>query len=252
MSIFQGIELIRSSLLPDEHISFLEHSELWERLLAETDVSDVEIPSSVHFQIRLDSLPLYVLDVQLNGDTPEITIKGLPRSSQEEWHSRVHELLAEHTESEFLVFNVLTQLLPQLKDELGQEHELATPSIANGIPVPSQIYHVLFTSHHLISPTKRKNLQSWSSSLSLSGFAKVGYPGLIYAQGTQDDIEEFVTDVKAMQWLALRVRFVEPLPFEVDPGSLRNWTEFQKVGEAVEEMKRLGREKFVVEMGVGS
>ena len=30
------------------------------------------------------------------------------------------------------------------------------------------------------------------------------------------------------------------------------WAEFEKVGEVVEEMGRLGREQFVVEMGIGS
>lgn len=33
---------------------------------------------------------------------------------------------------------------------------------------------------------------------------------------------------------------------------LERWSEFQKVGEVVEEMKRLGREVFMLEMGIGS
>lgn len=93
-------------------------------------------------------------------------------------------------------------------------------------------------------------MQQWSSELSISGFAKVGYPGVIYAEGAQDNVEKFVANVKAMQWLALRVRFVEP----VNPGEAyeRRWTEFQKVGEVVEEMTRIGREEFILEMGIGS
>ncbi|KAF8624146.1 hypothetical protein AX17_007209 [Amanita inopinata Kibby_2008] len=112
-------------------------------------------------------------------------------------------------------------------------------------------WHALLTSHHLISPTKRRNLQQWSSSLSLSGFAKVGYPGVIYVEGERGGVEEFVEDVKGMQWLALRVRFVEALEGG-EGGNGRRWREFEKVGEVVEEMRRLGREKYVVEMGIGS
>jgi hypothetical protein len=85
--------------------------------------------------------------------------------------------------------------------------------------------------------------------LSISGFAKVGYPGIIYAEGVQSNVEEFVANVKAMQWLALRVRFIEPVggaKFE------SYWVEFQKVGEVVEEMKRIGREEFILEVGIGS
>jgi hypothetical protein len=79
---------------------------------------------------------------------------------------------------------------------------------------------------------------------------------VIYAQGLKDDIEEFVGNVKAMQWLALKVRFVEVLDdTEASIGSegreLKGWREFEKVGEVVEEMRKLGRGGYMVEMGIG-
>lgn len=127
------------------------------------------------------------------------------------------------------------------------------------------VYHALLTSHHLISPTKRRNLQKWSAELSLHGFAKVGYPGCIYAEGPQTAVEEFVTRVKAMQWLALRLRFSELLDTdrfgkladlrqEHEGGGTRipRWVELEKVGDVVQEMRRAGREEFVTEMGLGS
>ena len=121
---------------------------------------------------------------------------------------------------------------------------------------PASPHHVLFTSHHLVSSKKRRPLQQWSSSLKLAGFAKVGYPGVIYAQG-KEDIEEFVSNVKAMQWLALKVRFAERAPENLANGSstgesLAGWQEFSRVGEVVEEMRRIGREDCVLEMGIGS
>jgi hypothetical protein len=33
---------------------------------------------------------------------------------------------------------------------------------------------------------------------------------------------------------------------------LRGWNEFQKVGEVITEMRRLGREGYVTELGIGS
>jgi hypothetical protein len=97
-------------------------------------------------------------------------------------------------------------------------------------------------------------LQQWTASLKLSGFAKIGYPGVIYTQGTQENLEEFVANVKAMQWLALKVRFLDQLPDKplANAASLSGWQEFSRVGEVVEEMKRIGREAFVLEMGIGS
>jgi hypothetical protein len=125
---------------------------------------------------------------------------------------------------------------------------VAVGSDASGVHLK---FHALFTSHHLISPKKRRSLQQWSGSLAVTGFAKVGYPGVIYVQGEEGSVEEFVENVKAMQWLALRLRFLEPLPIS-ESGQAQGWTEFEKVGEAVEAMRRLGLENWIIEMGIGS
>ena len=72
-------------------------------------------------------------------------------------------------------------------------------------------------------------------------------------------VEAFVRDIKAMQWLALRVRFVEPVP-ESDSGpdfwstgdqSVR-WVEVSKIGEVLELMRIRGREALVTNLGIGA
>ncbi|KAJ3860819.1 hypothetical protein EV359DRAFT_5276, partial [Lentinula novae-zelandiae] len=161
-------------------------------------------------------------------------------------------------------------LLPMLREEADNIHadretKLLEPASTHGDVLSLRssrssstskvMHHALFISHHLISPTKRRNLQQWSKSLSISGFAKVSYPGVIYAEGIQENIEEFVDNIKAMQWLALKLRFIEPVLEGVDgysSASRRQWTEFQKVGDVMEEMRRIGRQMYVVEMGIGS
>lgn len=157
-----------------------------------------------------------------------------------------------------------THLLPLLHaeaDSKAQDEEAAVSSQAKSSPTNAgsstePIYHALLTSHHLVSPTKRRDMQAWSSQLHVAGFAKVGYPGVIYCEGAQRSVEEFVANVKAMQWLALRVRFVEPLPVEMAEQSgaeeKKRWMEFEKMGEVVQEMRKLRRESYVVEMGIGS
>jgi hypothetical protein len=76
-------------------------------------------------------------------------------------------------------------------------------------------------------------MQQWSSGLGITGFAKVGYPGIIYAEGQQESVEELVANVKAMQWLALRVRFIEPAEPNNSVGSRSDqWLELQKSGRS--------------------
>lgn len=135
-------------------------------------------------------------------------------------------------------------------------------------PEPSVPHHVLLTSHHLLAPSKRKDLQTLSSQLSLVGFAKTGHPGIMYAVGGRDDLVEWLREVKSWQWLALKVRIApEPLPDataeEVEGGrgseqgarggkGRGEWTEVEKIGEAIEWLRKRGRDRLLTDLGMGS
>jgi len=120
-------------------------------------------------------------------------------------------------------------------------------------------YHALLTSHHLISPTKRRNLFHLSTNLTVAGFAKIGYPGIMYAQGDREAVEAFVREVKGWQWLALRVRFVEPIPrseseshSHSESAENTRWVEMTKIGEVLEWMRMRGREVLITDFGIGA
>jgi hypothetical protein len=122
-----------------------------------------------------------------------------------------------------------------------------------------------------------------SSQLGLVGFGKVGYPGIIFAEGDVDDLEEFSREVsrrilvsnkaqsaqklkldrdisvdpqvKSWQWLALRLRVLE-----ADEKASRSdwegrkgkWEELNKVGEAVDYLKKIDKEHLLLDVGIGS
>ncbi|KAF9258250.1 hypothetical protein L218DRAFT_877583 [Marasmius fiardii PR-910] len=302
-SQLEELQLITCSLLPGELFTFSEHCEAqWSELLStyiqDPDHIDSNSLSSLPpacFHVSLETWNIW-FQVELpprypeDGVRPIITVKGenISRKEQETWNSVVEEKVDEVLEdgSGYPVYELLcSHLMPMLHEHAEAEVEkfrTATSATGETTSLESQdvvgtssarqyqeLYHALFTSHHLVSPTKRRNLQNWSSSLSLSGFAKVGYPGIIYAEGEKENIEEFVGNVKGMQWLALRLRFLEPLgdvESEDGPGKEkrqhtkndrshdleRRWGEFTKIGEVMEEMRRIGRERYLVEMGIGS
>ncbi|KAG1879645.1 hypothetical protein C8R48DRAFT_801443 [Suillus tomentosus] len=268
-SQLQELQLIQHSLLPGESFSFIlppEDSRIWSSLLhsfntaaSTTTLSSLPSPvPQVKFQVKTTDARIF-FEVQFPERYPEdsdvdtaqvpfisVNGEGISRDEHHRWRTFVQEKSAEL---------LCMHLLPKLHEDGHSVDTAGTTDIieqqsTNRLPEPAN-YHALLTSHHLVSPTKRRSLQRWSSELSLSGFSKVGYPGVIYAQSSQENIQEFVANVKSMQWLALRVRFVEPIDLANDKNH-QGWTEFQKVGEVVEEMKRRGRDKYITEMGIGS
>ncbi|EIW64483.1 uncharacterized protein TRAVEDRAFT_41894 [Trametes versicolor FP-101664 SS1] len=268
--ILEELHLLKCSLLPGEILSFTEASPVWETLLETYSFDpDAELPlvdHAVQFEVKAEDSDVW-FGVQLlpgykeEGVTPVVSVKGdnLGRAEQERWQAVVAEAIEEVTGSEYTLYELIsTHLLPRLHADSGTQRTVvpsdkstSTEPASAPPPTSSPRYHALFTSHHLKSPQKRRSLSQWSHELSLTGFAKVGYPGVIYCEGSREDIEDFVSRVKSMQWLALRLRFVEPIPQTGNPDT-REWSEFEKVGEVVEEMRRRGRESFVVEIGIGS
>ncbi|KAJ7747205.1 hypothetical protein B0H14DRAFT_2984908 [Mycena olivaceomarginata] len=257
--LLEELQLIQFTLLPDEVLTFLgDEGSVWSQLLHDY-CNDASVGEDETFSWP-SALPHIQVKPHLSNIWFEVEFSSPPNSvpsvSQERWQNIIRERMDDIATSEVPVYELLClHLLPLLHDEMAaapaeESPPVAVDSDASGAHLK---FHALFTSHHLISPKKRRSLQQWSGSLAVTGFAKVGYPGVIYAQGEQGSVEEFVENVKAMQWLALRLRFLESLPVsESGQAGAQGWTEFEKVGEAVEAMRRLGLENWIIEMGIGS
>ncbi|KAI0931058.1 hypothetical protein AcW1_001446 [Taiwanofungus camphoratus] len=234
----QELYLLECSLLPGEQLSIdpsADDRERWQELLTlytNDSVTHLSQPphslAPVRFQVTLERARTWFI-VELPSDyggspngtepsRPVVSVKGenIGRSEQERWQAIIKDKMADLQDSEYPVYELIAaHLLPLLHGELDASS--ASPTISSppspSVPVTHNLhYHALLTSHHLKAPSKRRSLQQWAGELSLIGFAKVGHPGVIYCEGMQAQVEEFVTNVKALQWLALRVRFIEPLP----------------------------------------
>ncbi|GJJ14161.1 hypothetical protein Clacol_008421 [Clathrus columnatus] len=270
----EEIFLLKSSLLPTEILEFLEDSASWHSILdhlssgsaLELDVTDPLLPAD--FSIKVKESPL-AFRVVLSSQYPSeregfsvTTYGNVNKKDQERWMNIIQEKRFEVRDAEFPVYEILSShLLPLLHEEtlakLAGDIVLPLESVPSStVPKPKAIFHALLTSHHLISTQKRKSLKEWSQEHHLSGFAKIGYPGIIYCTGLESDVQEFVSKVKDMQWLALHTKFIETIPDQqgkCDSFTDRpNWKELEKIGEVIEEMKRYGREEYAYDFGIGS
>lgn len=63
--------------------------------------------------------------------------------------------------------------------------------------------------HHIRNPLKRKSILNWSSELYLYGGTKIGYPGVVYIEGLEDNCCEMVRRLKTLRWKAIVVRYVD-------------------------------------------
>lgn len=60
----------------------------------------------------------------------------------------------------------------------------------------ARMRRVIFWSHHLISPTKRRQFANWCPELQVWGLFKIGYPGFLVVEGAEDDVHEMCRRIK--------------------------------------------------------
>mmetsp|Transcript_223 Transcript_223/g.321 ORF Transcript_223/g.321 Transcript_223/m.321 type:complete len:426 (-) Transcript_223:1304-2581(-) len=72
----------------------------------------------------------------------------------------------------------------------------------------------LIYSHHIISKIKRGDIKSLASHYKLTGYMKIGWPGLLIIEGLEEDCIAFYDDIRPWNWqyLVLRGEQQEVLP----------------------------------------
>ena len=70
----------------------------------------------------------------------------------------------------------------------------------------TRVSRVLLYSHHIISKIKRGNIAALSKEYNLTGLMKIGWPGLIIVEGTNDAPYKFYDEIKGWNWKYLVIR----------------------------------------------
>lgn len=64
----------------------------------------------------------------------------------------------------------------------------------------------LIYSHHLISKVKRADIRALASHYDLTGYVKIGWPGIILIEGSEESCIAFYDDIRGWAWKYLVVR----------------------------------------------
>jgi hypothetical protein len=65
--------------------------------------------------------------------------------------------------------------------------------------------HLIY-SHHIISKIKRADIKALASEYQLSGYMKIGWPGLLILEGREDDCLAFYDEIRGWNWQYLVIR----------------------------------------------
>eukprot|EP00933_Yihiella_yeosuensis_P052546 TRINITY_DN5064_c2_g1_i1.p1 TRINITY_DN5064_c2_g1~~TRINITY_DN5064_c2_g1_i1.p1 ORF type:complete len:372 (+),score=65.83 TRINITY_DN5064_c2_g1_i1:2-1117(+) len=84
----------------------------------------------------------------------------------------------------------------------------------------------LMYSHHILASTKRQLIKEWADHLDLGGFSKIGYPGVVIIEGSEEACEIYVNAISRLRWKYFCVRGEEIVEA---PASISDVNELRKL-----------------------
>ena len=230
------LEFVASAYSPDEAWCCGEDDDddydvIVRRLVLPTHENNNNNNNPVHINLHL-TLPkdyptnaaLQVDATILDSSSSSSTKGGVPRPSSQLLKSALNSLsnliqscrriAIENVgeESVFLVFNQAEEWIqddwPEYRGEQEEEDEATKDEMATSNNNNNRILlgRRLIYSHHIISKIKRSDIKSLASEYNLTGYMKVGWPGLIIIEGLEEDCIAFYEEIKPWSWQYLVVR----------------------------------------------
>jgi len=74
----------------------------------------------------------------------------------------------------------------------------------------------LIYSHHIISKIKRADIKALASDLNLTGYMKIGWPGILIIEGVEDDCIDFYDTIRRWKWQYLVVRSEQQFSISIE------------------------------------
>ena len=99
------------------------------------------------------------------------------------WHDLLKNLMNDTTKGKPDIID--TQTIPDTPKVLGRR---------------------LIYSHHIIASSKRKGIIRLANELSLGGYSKYGWPGIVVIEGAESSCIAFIDGIRKMRWQYLTVR----------------------------------------------
>jgi hypothetical protein len=190
--------------------------------------------------------PLLVKDVKLepdaNGNRNAVmqkkALNALP-SLLETCRNIAEDLMGE--ESVFVVFSAAEDWINEEWPKLVNNHnkqqdpQLEPPdeSLLEFARETKVLGRRLIYSHHIIAKKKRADIKALVANYELTGYMKIGWPGLLIVEGDEEDCNQFYDVIRPWSWQYLVVRGEqnELVPNGKSIESMRRFTNFIEVDD---------------------
>lgn len=152
--------------------------------------------------------PPFIRKAALNAIPPLVNTCQLSASEFAEEHDGGEAVWHVFTEAEEWIDSEWLNIL-QKQEKLSLAKTTSDPTSCNSVQHATILGRRCIYSHHIIANSKRKALASLASEYKLGGYVKIGWPGVIIVEGSEDSCQAFVDEIKTWRWQHLSIRVEE-------------------------------------------
>lgn len=218
----------------------MAEDEATERRNAEIELLQAMYPDEISVNDRTSELKYQeasgTLLLRLASDYPSATkptvLSAQSRTNNHDVREQIREYIATLDAGEELLDLIITAF----KDIAPAQ--VAPASTTDSTHIASDTAHydgpatIIIWLHHLLATSKRKLALHPTSSSSISGITKPGYPGVMIFSGPASAVRDHVGELRSMNWQAFQVRYEEDVEWVFGHG--KGIKEVESMGEVVD------------------
>ncbi|OQR82445.1 conserved protein with YSHH motif SOme fused to polo box [Achlya hypogyna] len=100
----------------------------------------------------------------------------------------------------------LYQAVQEILQEIIADVQVDLPPPPEQPQAPPVVGRRAIYFHHIIATSKRRVVIEWAKELGLGGYSKIGWPGVIIAEGPEPHVAEYIRRLQHLRWKQMVVR----------------------------------------------
>ncbi|GMF25988.1 unnamed protein product [Phytophthora fragariaefolia] len=171
--------------------------------------TDVKASGLASAQQQLDELECML---SMFPDDEELTVDMQAKAAleMEKLNSELLDLTTASCAAEEVaglqLYQQMHDFLSEVQVTLAENNPIDEASVPPAVSGPVVLGRRAIYFHHIIASNKRRVVKEWALELQLSGFSKIGWPGVVIVEGAEPDVQEYVRRLQHLRWKQITVR----------------------------------------------
>ena len=206
-------ERYRSEREKNTHTADLDESALLLKQLSYLKCVSLDLQLKIEPENGANTVAVVNVNMALPHRYPREELKvfissdNLTRELQGDWNRQLVSYIKDNSTGDPMIYQIVEWLKESGEDYLRRSFHVSKERSGTRNWDESNVQNktlkkgaIWLYMHHIYSKNKRKDIINWADELELTGFSLPGKPGVVYVEGDMNNVDEYFSRLKRLQW----------------------------------------------------